>query len=207
MENGFPIAYSAEWPKVASAPWFQSSKERLRFRGRAALGHVLFDGDIADDFAVRVPNGSDPHLLGVEGSVFPPIDHLAVPDSPGRDGIPELLVELRAVTSRFEEARVLSDRFLAAVSGHRRERGIHILNLPGGIGDDDGIGRLLDGCDQPGPLDIRLPAITAINLIDTGSMNLPMQPLTSEAGTSSPYRQAIGMRLARISHSCVPCRD
>jgi hypothetical protein len=51
MENGFPIAYSAEWPKVASAPWFQSSKERLRFRGRAALGHVLFDGDVADDFA------------------------------------------------------------------------------------------------------------------------------------------------------------
>jgi len=58
------------------------------------------------------------------------------------------------VLARLEQVRGLPDRFRGGVAGHRRECGIHVLDLSREIGDDDGVSGLLDGRDQPGSLDV-----------------------------------------------------
>jgi len=55
--------------------------------------------------------------------------------------------------SRFEDTGVLPHSFLAGVTRHGGERGIHILDSAASIGNDDGVGGLLDGCSQACTLD------------------------------------------------------
>ena len=68
--------------------------------------------------------------------------------------VPELFVKRPGLAARFEDARVLPNSFLAAVSRHRGKRRIYVLDFPAGVGDDDAIRGLLHGRNQPGPLDI-----------------------------------------------------
>ena len=55
---------------------------------------------------------------------------------------------------------MLPDGFLAGVSGHRGECGIHVPYVAPGVGDDNAVRSLLYGRKQTGPLDIfTLPAV------------------------------------------------
>src|ERR1039457_5744323 len=176
-------------------------QESLGFLSRPARGDVPFDGNVADNLTEGVAHGSDLHVLGVAGAVFAAIDQLAVPDLAGRDGLPEFLIERRGATARFEDTRVLSDGFLAAVSRHPGERGIRILNCSEGVGDEDGVGGLPDGGRQPGALYIRVRAGKRLARRVHGS---------SLRGIDSTYRRLMhaihGFLIDRLGFSSVRLR-
>ncbi len=132
---------------------YNGRQEPLCVLSRPALRYVLFDGNVADNFAIHAPHRSNAHLLGVNRSILAPVVYLAPPDSPGPDGVPEIFVKRHRVASRLEDARVPPQNFRAAVSRHRRERGIHILDGPARIGNDDAIPGLLHRGEQPGRVD------------------------------------------------------
>jgi hypothetical protein len=116
--------------------------------GLLALGHVMLDGDVPGGCAIRVPDGSDPHLLVIEAAVLAPVGHFSVPDSAGKDGAPEFFVKRGGLAPRFQQACALPNGFLYRVSRQSGERWIYKLNLPARIGNDDGIRRLLHGFKQ-----------------------------------------------------------
>src|SRR5471030_3302104 len=86
-----PIQLHAEYRVVRR--FHNRGEELLRLLARPPLSHVLLDRNVADSFAIRVLYGGDSHLFVVEASILAPVDHLAMPDSPGPDSVPELCIE------------------------------------------------------------------------------------------------------------------
>ena len=115
---------------------------------RPLLGDVVLDGDVAGGCAVRVADGSDPHLLLIESAVLAPVGDSPVPDTAGEECVPQLCVEGGTVLAGTEDAGIVRPPLPLSISGHRREGGIHVLNQSGGIGDNDAVGSLLDGGNQ-----------------------------------------------------------
>ena len=88
----------------------------------------MLDSDVTDDFAGRGTHRSDTHLFAIKSPILALVNHVAVPDFAGLDGLPEIFVKCRRVASRFEDARILPGCFLATVSSHIGKRGIDILD-------------------------------------------------------------------------------
>ena len=79
-------------------------------------------------------------LLVVEGSVFAAVDDFPLPYPARFDGFPHLAIKLRAVHTRFEQAGILADNLLQAVSRQGGESGIDPMDGALRVGDDDADG-------------------------------------------------------------------
>ena len=82
--------------------------------------------------------------------------NLAPPDFSGADGFPEVLVEGRIVSAGFERARIFSQHLGGAVARGFLKGRVHIFDVPPRVGDDDGVGALLDGGQEFLPVILRL---------------------------------------------------
>lgn len=130
-------------------------EQGLRFLGRAAAGDVVPGRDITDNRTTGVADRRDAHFLVIEGAILAAVHHFSVPDLSRLEVVPKIPVECSGLATRFEDARELAYGFLAAVASEGREGGIYILDSARGIGDDDAICGLLDGCRQGSLLDRR----------------------------------------------------
>ena len=113
-----------------------------------AVSDVALDCGIGDSHPVRVTDGGDRHFFGVTGAVLAPIDQPASPGLAGGNRAPQLPVKGRILAAGLQHSRSASDHFLARVSRHPGESGADVLNRAGGIADNDGFPRLLDGGGQ-----------------------------------------------------------
>ena len=59
-----------------------------------AFGDVLLDGNEIYGLSDGILNRSDGLILIIKATIFAPIDDLTVPNLPGSNGIPEILLEL-----------------------------------------------------------------------------------------------------------------
>lgn len=55
-----------------------------------------------------------------------------------------------------QDARILAQHLLARIAGRPQERVVHVLDAGFGVGDDDGLGALLDGGGQASKVNIPL---------------------------------------------------
>ncbi len=83
------------------------------------------------------------HLLAVVRSVLAAVHQFSPPDKPLRDGVPQVFVKLRRMLAALQYARVLADDFARGITGHSLEGRVHELNLPGRVGNNDTLGRML----------------------------------------------------------------
>ncbi len=93
---------------------------------RTAFGDVLFDRDIADNSAIRIADGSDGHLFGVDLAVFAAVDQFAFPYAAAANGLPQLPVICRILPLRLQHARIFAGDLVEAVAGHCGEGRIDI---------------------------------------------------------------------------------
>ena len=131
-----------------SADQFPQRRELLgldeSLRQSLARCDVLLDRDEVGNLPVTTANRGDRLLLVVEAPVLAAVDDLPVPGSPGPDGLPEVMVERRIVTSRFEDAGRAADGLVGVVTGQLREPRIGPDDGALAVGDQDAVDRGLE---------------------------------------------------------------
>ena len=116
------------------------------------MRHVALHGHVARGAALRIAHGRDDRLLLEERAVLAPVDELRHPGLARREGAPHGRVEGGTLDAALQESRVAADRLGTRVARDALEGRVDVLDRAVGIGDDDRLGRLLDGRSQTGPL-------------------------------------------------------
>jgi len=109
---------------------------------------VFLDSDKTDDFALVVGYRGNRRQVPIERAPLAFVVKLTPPGSAGCDGFPEVAVERRILLSGFEESGMLAKHLGAAVAGGIFKGWVHVFDDAFAVGDDDGIGALLDGGPQ-----------------------------------------------------------
>ena len=112
------------------------------------VGDVTLNGHVIDDLAYGVANRRNCCFLGVESPVLALVDHAARPDSAAGDGLPKITVKEFILLAALEDTRILADGLLAAVARRLLEGWVDELDVPLGIGHDNGLSGLLHGRQQ-----------------------------------------------------------
>jgi hypothetical protein len=130
--------------------------------GDARLGGLAF-GDIGKNRHVMgqasalVAHGADRQGRGVEGAVFPPVAHFALPEAEDLDVPPHGLVEILVVGAGAEQAGRLSDGLCFGVAGDLGEGPVDRQDAFVGVSDDDGF----DAVAENGPCQLQLLFVAA----------------------------------------------
>src|SRR5665811_61152 len=85
----------------------------------------------------------------MERTVLAPVDKVGRPGQAVRECGPHPIVEPGRLEAALQETRVLADDLVAAVAGHSFEGVIDVGDPCLEVGDQDRLGHLLDGSDEP----------------------------------------------------------
>ena len=92
-------------------------------------------------------------------AILAPVDDLALPEAVLQQGVPESLIELRAVQTRLQQSGRLTDDFFRAVAGNAGKGRIDAENFPLGIGNHDALAGVLKRHDRQVRFDIDIRPI------------------------------------------------
>ena len=117
---------------------------KLRFQAHS-FAHVPSVGDEVRDFTRRIAHRTNAFFQVIQCAVFFLVDQNPAKDISRQNGVPHVAVHLRSLFARFENTVTLPAHLVTGVATQSFECRIHILDDSMPVGDDDGIGRLLDG--------------------------------------------------------------
>ncbi len=116
--------------------------------GLALLRDIALDRHVAGDRSGLVEDRRGDRLFLVQHAVLATVGHRRRERSPARQGFPHGRIEVRAFDAALEEAWVRAEDLVAGIPGDPLERRVHVFDLGCQVGDDNGLGRLLDGGEQ-----------------------------------------------------------
>ena len=100
------------------------------------------------DPPIALANRRHDRRFHIFAAVLAPIVEFALPRPPLGQRMPQCGIAFLRRPVRFQDARILSQRLLAAVAGHPDERLVDVLDLRIQTGDHDTFRALLDGLEQ-----------------------------------------------------------
>ena len=112
---------------------------------RLEVRDIALDADVAADVAVQIADGRDGRLHLVEHVVGTAVDEPPGPALATGEPPPQRPVEGRGLLAALEDPRVPADHCLASIAGDALEGRVGVLDRARAVGDDHGVGRLLDG--------------------------------------------------------------
>ena len=120
------------------------AREALQPLGGALfLGNVFFVRQVVGDLALGVAHRVDEHGFNVLLARFAFVHHFALPGLALGELRPHALVGGGRRFARLQDAWVVPQHFVQSVATDAREGGVHVLNAPAQVGDDDGDRALL----------------------------------------------------------------
>ena len=103
------------------------------------MADVTSHGNVVGDMPAVIIDRGDGHGRRIDGAVFTAGPHLPRPFARIEQFGPHGLVECCVVSTRLEDARILSGQLVHAVAGHVLEGLIHAQYVSVLIGDEDGV--------------------------------------------------------------------
>src|SRR5690606_39347797 len=94
----------------------------------------------SSDLAVGLADGADDGGLDVFLAVLAAVVEFAPPAAPRRQVGPQGGVVLRRRLAGLQQPRVAAAHLVAIVAGAGHESVVDVLDVPGGVGDDDALG-------------------------------------------------------------------
>ena len=123
---------------------------------RFPVGDVFLDRDVGDGLSSAVEHRGDRRGFPIQRTVLALVLELAPPGFPGGDRGPEIAVKRMLVQAGLEDAGILPDRLGGGKTRGFLEGRVHVFDVPPRVGDDDGVGALLDGGQEFPPVFLRL---------------------------------------------------
>ena len=112
--------------------------------GLAALGNILVGGDVMGDRTILVLNRANGFVDPEERAILTTILDFAAPILAGLDGFPKIQINLPGRTAGLKNARTRRNRLIRRVDGLLCKHRVDELDFAIHIGDEDGVGVLLD---------------------------------------------------------------
>ena len=116
------------------------------------FGHVVPSRNEPGQFSGLIVYWRNGSFRVINRAVFLAVGEVPGPDPPFENRGPDSAVIIAIVPARFEKTRIAPDDFAARISRDALERGIAVVDVPFGIGDENFFGRLLDRGDERGAL-------------------------------------------------------
>ena len=112
------------------------------------FGDVQLDGNVAGDLVIGLADRCNDRFLVIDPAILAFVGEFPFPHPAGGQGGPHFLVSFRRGQAGLQDARILANDFLGAVTGGSVELRVDVLDLGQQVGDDDAARALLDGLRQ-----------------------------------------------------------
>ena len=120
------------------------------------FGDVQLDGNVAADLLIGLADRCNDRFLVIDPAILAFVGEFPFPHPAGGQGGPHFLVSFRRGQAGLQDARILANDFLGAVTGGSVELRVDVLDLGQQVGDDDTARALFDRLRQAANLAIAL---------------------------------------------------